>query len=334
MSKQFMSILVMFLSVSAAPAANGDTIPQAAFDAWHNYRSSLAKQGVVIEEKTTFNGKANSTSVYRWNSANASVETDLKGIAEGGPASVVRNPQYAFKVVKQGGDLWSLRDLKLEAIDTSNPQTPIAMLTRDLSMPLLRGLLVENLLLPEALEDGSITVESVREINEPIPAVEVTIRGNSERHPRFSVRRGTLRLVPDYSWMITEAKFDLVNKEGQKGILVSKLDYSREFASWLPSNIPAVVSHTRIEVKWDNPNRYTHEANLIWKPEVPKSSDFRLSHYNLREPEGFEEPHWRPSMLFLVGASILIVFAVIVLALGLSAFFERKPKRSAKKPAR
>jgi hypothetical protein len=262
------------------------------------------------------------------------VETDLKGVAEGGLASVVRNPQYAFKVVKQGGDTWSQSDLLLEAIDTANPQTLIAMLTRDIGMPIFRGLMVQNLLLPDAIEDGSITVESVRELNEAMPIVEVTIRGNSERHPQFSVRRGTLRLAPDYSWMITDQKLDLVNSQGQKGTLVSRLDYSREFAGWLPSNIPAVLSHTRIEVKWDIPNDYIHEANLIWKPEAPTSSNFRLTNYGLPEPEGFEEPRWRPSTLFIVGASVLIVFAVIMLALGMSAFFERKPKRMAKKQGR
>ncbi len=293
--------------------------PCAVFEAWARYRSRLNERGFVIEQTGTVNGKP-FRSIYRWNSAAASFETDIPMGKRGGLTACVRNHDYAFQLIKDVGTPWSLRDLQLGTIDTEKPTSALGLLTREDAMPGLLGLAVESVLLPDALENGLIRVESVRETSHlGMRAVEVTIRRTDKRRHHFTVDRGTLKLVPDYAWMITEERLDLVTKLGTKGTVVSERSYRP--ASDLPdvftsesmlSDMPYVISHARSTTHFGQESD-DFELDHHWKSDVPKESDFRLPFYGLPDLAASNEDWTRQIVFIVIGALAVIALAMLLL---------------------
>jgi hypothetical protein len=297
--------------------AFGAEIPSAAFEAWANYRSSLAQRGYVIEEKGT-NGTPHST-VYRWSSAGASMETDHPAVAKVGFIAYVRNQDYAFKVDRAVNMPWTLQDLVIGANNTEKPETVVALLTREDAMPALWGMAVQGVLLPDAIDDGLITVESVRETSHlGKPAVEVTIRGDSKPERNLIGHHGSLILVPAFSWMITEARLDLLTESGRKGTEVTKITYAPDTAnifaseSMLP-NIPVVISHSRSSMGFEGQNPTVHDVDLRWKVELPHESQFRLPQYGIPEPAVVGD-RWTRYVFYVVIGAVAIILAAALLA--------------------
>ena len=290
--KQLLSIL---LAITAGTGnASSAEIPAAAFKAWAYYRSSLAQRGFVIEQRGTQNGEEHLV-VYRWSSSGGSLETDLQAVADGGLVAFVRNRDYAFQVAKDGNRPWALRELLLETVDIKTPKSKVALLTRDEAMPAFWGLTVDSVLLPDAIDDGLITVESVRETyHQGMRTFEVTIRGDPKRQFGFQVHRGTLKLAPDYLWMITEARLELASDKGNKGTSLSERRYTTDisnFTSETMLTVPAVISEMRTTETWETMEPVVQELQLHWKLEVPQESEFRLGHYGLSERHyGVPEP--------------------------------------------
>jgi hypothetical protein len=312
-----LSFVLLVLSAGTAHAV-GAEIPSAAFEAWAKYRSRLAQRGYVIEEKGTTNGTPHST-LYRWSSAGASMETDHPAVAKRGFIAYVRNQDYAFKVDRAVNMPWTLQDLVIGANNTEKPETVVALLTREDAMPALLGLAVEGVLLPDAIDDGLITVESVREISYlGKPAVEVTIRGDSKPERNLIGHRGSLILVPAYSWMIAEARLDLLTESGKKGTQVTELTYAPDTSNIFTSestltDIPSVISHSRSSIGFEGKNPTVHDVNYYWKSELPHESQFRLPHYGIPEPAVVGD-RWARYVFFVVIGAVAIILAAALLA--------------------
>jgi hypothetical protein len=319
--------VMLLLSVVTSPAI-GDTLPQTAFNAWREYHEMIDERGVKIETRDTLDGKLYANNVYRWNADGASFESDMEAFAKNGLTAFVRNPRYAFRVAKEGDSSWVQQELILEAIDAKTLTTVIAFLTRETAQPALRGLLVYSTLLPDAIEAGSLSIESVRELNEVPAAIEVKIRGHADRDPRITVVRGTLKLAPNFMWMITEAHLELDNCQGGTGTMDSQLTYTTDTSSTAFSDLPALLTRTKSHQKWVTPKPISnlYESELRWKRDAPSRSDFRLTRYSLPEPPGFEEKPYRPSALVVVGGIALLVIGAVALALGAAAFQDRRAK--------
>jgi hypothetical protein len=309
-------LLVLFGVTAGTTPASSAEIPRAALEAWASYRTNLAKRGFVIEQSGTTNGKPAGSTVYRWSAAGASLQTDNKALAKRGLVAYVRNPDYAFQVTKDSDASWVLKDLLLGASDAENPTIP-ELLTRDAAMPGLWGLLVESVLLPDAIEDGLISVESTLEKSDlGTTLVEITIRGDSRQQVGFSVDRGTVTLAPKFSWMIKEARLDLVTDKGRKGTLACERTYTSDsskifISQSMTSNTPLLIREQGT-LTWEGGKPITHDLTFDWKEEVPQDSQFRLTHYGLSEPAVLSG-RWTRRVFLIAMYVAAIILAVALL---------------------
>jgi hypothetical protein len=310
-------IFLMLVALSAGSTqATSAELPRAAFEAWAKYRGRLNERGFVIEQAGTVNGEP-FRSTYRWNADCASFETDSRSLARGGSTAYVRNQNYVFQVIKDMNTPWSLRDLQLGTI--AKEASALGILTREEAMPGLLGLIIQGVLLRDALENGLITIECVRETDhQGKRAVELTVRRTNKRQRHFTVDRGTLKLVPDYSWMIVEERLELETNLGTKGTLISERSYRP--ASDTPeifnsesmmSDMPYVISHCR-SATHSGQATADFDVDLHWNPKVPQESDFRLPHYGLPELAGTNDDWTRRIEFIVIGTVATIALAMLL----------------------
>jgi hypothetical protein len=310
--------------VVAGTAVGGDAIPQAAFDAWARYRDAIVTRGVTIEKKMVLNERKSSTDIYRWSAGGASLQTDFQQLVNnrGDVVGFVRNPDYAFHVAKEEPSAWSMQNLMIGEVDFKSPKSPLAILLSDAGMPALFGLLMYDVLLPEALNEGRIEVTSVREVKEDgVRSVEVKIGRGPNPGGRSSVKGGILTLAPDYAWMITKARLELAaDGNGQEitgawecdntySVDVSSV-FGRETPAGSTSVVPAIIQSSRLVTAWDSMDAVRQDLAFTWKSEVPRESDFRLASYGLREPATLDEQWTRRAILMVL--TILVIIACLV----------------------
>jgi len=322
---------VLFLISHAACLGAGITVPQEATDAWSSYRNAIDSRGVVIKKTVTEVGTRPWTELYRWSSAGESLETDMEYVLPKGASTIasVVNHKYSFEVNQSGGSNWALRDLRMEKFDYKAPPNAFASFLGPDSQPALWGLQVGDSVLPDAITDGLITVESMEETNKDgLRIVELKIKGDLTKNPYFRVARGILRLAPDFGWMIVEQRVELLAKDGSKGTIVCENSYSNDPADLFASDdsnpqlraSKAFIKHSRHTLSWDVLKRdYIREIDFEWQADRPQESDFTLTHYGLKEPMDVGDSWSRRVFLIAICTAVIVIAAVQLLRRSKSA---------------
>ena len=289
-----------------------DLLPSEAADAWSDYRDLVEGDGIVISESQSIdhNGKLQEhTFQYRWRSGEASLQTDAEDLVrDRANVAFVRNPDYAFQVAQSAAaDDWTIAEFTQDGQGTQ--LTKLSFLLRPASNPALAGLLVDNTLLPEAIEEKWLRISSVNELEEEgVRLVELTLEQGSVAAPRmFGVQGGTLTLAPHFSWMITSAHLRLKSGESL-GTLICQNEYGS-------GPLPVVINRVQRDTSWDLPDgTKSHtvvESEFSWGEEHPTDADFRLTAYGLPEPVS-ENGFGRRAWLILLNIAVVLIIAVLI----------------------